>query len=62
MTESQRMYAKPGGDWALRDLQGERFGSWNLKGNYYLLFFGHSLSPETSPMTVYKMTKAIRNI
>jgi len=52
-------YAEPGGEWMLRDLKGRKFGSNNLRGHYYLLFFGHTGSPDVTPLTVMKMTKAV---
>merc|ERR1719469_760349 len=51
---------KLGGDWLLEDLKGKPFGSVSLIGNYYLLFFGGSLCPDVCPMTLHKMSKALR--
>jgi len=62
MTEQEVAYAEPGGEWLLRDLKGKRFGSHNLRGHYYLLFFGHTLSPDVTPLTVMKMTNACKRI
>ena len=59
MTDKEREYAEPGGPWELRDVNGRKFGSKNLRGQYYMLFFGHTLCPEATPLTVLKMTKAI---
>ena len=44
------------------DLKGKPFGSEALKGNYYLLFFGSSLCPDTCPLTLMKMMKVYREI
>lgn len=62
LNESQRMYAEPGGEWTLKDLYGRPFSSFNLRGNYYLLFFGHTLCPDATPLTVANMTKAARKM
>ena len=51
---------KLGGDWLLEDLEGKPFGSKSLLGNYYLLFFGGSLCPDVCPMTLHRMSKALR--
>ena len=44
----------------MKDLRGKDFGSLHLQGNYYLLFFGGTLCPDVCPLTLMKMTKAIR--
>jgi protein SCO1 len=62
MTFKQRIYSRPGGDWVLKDSEGKVFGSHHLKGQYYLLFFGHTMSEDVSPLTVYKMTKAVKRL
>lgn len=51
-----------GGDWVLKDLKGRNFGSKNLEGNYYLLYFGFSLCPDVCPISLMKMSKAIRKL
>jgi cytochrome oxidase Cu insertion factor (SCO1/SenC/PrrC family) len=53
---------KVGGHWVLKDLNGKDFGSPNLNGTYYLLYFGFSLCPDVCSITLMKMTKAIRKI
>ena len=60
MTESQRQFAEPGGDWGLHGINGKRFGSHNLRGSYYIMFFGHTMCPDTTPLTVLKITKAVK--
>lgn len=55
-------FAEPGGDWTLRDLRNTKFGSLNLRGNYYMLFFGTTLSPDVTPLTVMKMVNACKMI
>ena len=62
MTKERREFAEPGGEWVLRDLHGRTFSSLNLRGSYYLLFFGHTGCPEATPLTVMKMTKAARKL
>lgn len=44
------------------DPYGRTFSSVNLRGSYYLLFFGHTCCPDATPLTVMKMTKAARKI
>lgn len=55
-------FAEPGGEWMLRDLNKSRFGSLNLRGSYYMLFFGSTLSPDVTPLTVMKMVNASKAI
>ena len=62
MSEQQRQLAEPGGEWILRDLKGGTFSSINMRGNYYLLFFGHTLCPDATPLTLHKITKAVKRI
>ena len=52
--------ASLGGDWTLRDLNGKRFGSEDLAGHYYLLYFGGTLCPDVCPLTLMKMMKAMK--
>ena len=61
LTEKDKINAV-GGHWLLKDLDGKDFGSHNLAGNYYLLYFGFSLCPDICPISLMKMTKAIRHI
>ena len=51
-----------GGAWTLRDLDGKRFGSADLEGHYYLLFFGGTLCPDICPLTLMKIMKALKLI
>lgn len=51
-----------GGDWQLVDLEGRPFGSEQLKGNYYLLFFGSTLCPDVCPFTLMKIMKVHRQL
>ena len=61
LTEKDKINAV-GGHWVLKDLEGRDFGSYNLAGNYYLLYFGFSLCPDICPISLMKLTKAIRHI
>ena len=61
LTEKDKIN-KIGGNWILKDLNGKNFGSANLNGTYYLLYFGFSLCPDVCPISMMKMTKAIRKI
>jgi len=61
LTEKDKINAV-GGPWLLKDLKGKDFGSSSLQGNYYLLYFGFSLCPDICPISLMKMTKAIRKI
>jgi cytochrome oxidase Cu insertion factor (SCO1/SenC/PrrC family) len=61
MTEKDKINAV-GGAWILKDLQGRDFGSQNLYGTYYLLYFGFSLCPDICPLSLMKMTKVVRKI
>ena len=62
LSEEQIAYLEPGGDWEFYDVRGKKFTSENLQGNYYLMFFGNTLSPDVTPLTLLKMTKAISMI
>lgn len=48
-----------GGHWKLRTLDGRPFGSENLAGHYYLLYFGSTLCPDVCPFTLRSMMKSI---
>lgn len=62
MTETEIAFAEPGGEWTLLNLSGNKFGSYNLRGFYYLMFFGNTLSPDVTPFTLMKMTKAVKQV
>ena len=62
MSMKDRDLALPGGEWSLQDSYGRNFSSVNLRGSYYLLFFGHTACPDACPLTVMKMTKAARKL
>jgi len=61
LTEKEKIN-KVGGSWVLKDLEGKDFGSKNLQGTYYLLYFGFTLCPDICPISMMKMSKAIRKI
>ncbi len=46
----------------MQDLNGKPFGSEELSGKYYLLYFGGSLCPDVCPFTLMTMQKAQRII
>ena len=48
-----------GGDWELKTLNGQRFGSANLSGHYYLMYFGSTLCPDICPLTLHTLMKAL---
>ena len=39
-------------------MKGRRFTHLSLSGSYYLLFFGHTLCPDATPLTLHKITQA----
>ena len=49
-----------GGSWNLRDLNGKPFGSKDLAGHYYLLYFGGTLCPDVCPLTLMKIMHAMK--
>ena len=62
LTDNQREFLEPGGEWTLLDLNGRKFSNHHLVGYYYLMFFGNTLSPDVTPLTLMKMTKAVRKV
>lgn len=62
LTDEQKLYVEPGGPWKLQDLNGRRFTNEDLRGSYYLLFFGNTLCPEATPFTILNMCKAIKRM
>jgi cytochrome oxidase Cu insertion factor (SCO1/SenC/PrrC family) len=51
-----------GGHWQLKDINGKPFGSQDLDGHYYLLFFGTTRCPDVCPLTLDKMMKVHRKV
>lgn len=52
----------PGGPWTLKQINGKEFTHLNLRGYYYLLFFGHTFEPDVTPLTMLKIIRAIREL
>lgn len=51
--------ANIGGPWKLWDIEGRPFGSGDLDGKYYLIYFGFCRCPDVCPQSLYKITKAL---
>lgn len=51
--------AQIGGPWELMDTKGNKFGSQNLKGQYYLVYFGFCQCPDICPQSLQKIAKAL---
>ena len=51
-----------GGDWLLKTLDGQPFGSKDLAGRYYLIYFGSTLSPDVCPFTLHTIMKALTQL
>jgi protein SCO1/2 len=47
-----------GGEWALIDTKGRPFGSDQLRGHYYMVYFGFCNCPDICPNTLTKLSKA----
>ena len=54
--------ANIGGPWRLIDMQGKPFGSGDLDGKYYFIYFGFCRCPDVCPQSLYKLTKALELI
>ena len=48
-----------GGPWKLIGTDGKPFGSDNLKGKYYLMYFGFCNCPDICPNSMTKIKKAV---
>jgi len=48
-----------GGPWRLWDLNGKPFGSTDLEGCNYLIYFGFCNCPDVCPQSLYKISKAL---
>ena len=48
-----------GGSWQLKTISGKPFGSEDLHGNYYLIYFGSTLCPDVCPFTLHNLMKAM---
>lgn len=54
--------ANIGGPWTLVDTKGKKFGSSDLDGSYYLIYFGFTNCPDICPNSLLKLSKAIQKI
>ena len=54
--------ANIGGSWELKDVNGKKFGSADLEGKYYLIYFGFCRCPDVCPQSLNKLTKALEII
>jgi protein SCO1/2 len=54
--------ANIGGPWKLSDLNGMPFGSGDLDGKYYLIYFGFCRCPDVCPQSLHKLSKALEVI
>lgn len=52
--------AKIGGAWKLIDTDGKPFGSRNLEGKYYLIYFGFTKCPDVCPMSMNKIAQTLK--
>lgn len=51
-----------GGDWKLKDTKGNTFGSDDLKGYYYLIYFGFCNCPDICPNSLIKLVKGLQKV
>jgi len=51
---------KLGGDWLLTDMNSQPFSSKQLRGQYYLIYFGFTKCPEICPTTLNYITSVVR--
>lgn len=51
-----------GGDWALVDAQGTRFGSENLAGRPHAVFFGFTHCPDICPNTLSRLARLRKDL
>lgn len=51
-----------GGPWNLIDTSGKPFSHENLKGKYYLIYFGFTRCPDVCPMSLKNISKAVKEI
>ncbi len=48
-----------GGPWKLIDINGKPFGSEDLEGTYYLIYFGFTNCPDICPNSLIKLSRAV---
>ncbi|KRW98827.1 Thioredoxin-like fold [Pseudocohnilembus persalinus] len=51
-----------GGPWKLYDLEGKEFTDQNLKGSYYLIYFGFCNCPDICPNSLHKLSKGLKKL
>ena len=51
--------ASIGGEWEMLDTKGNKFGSKDLEGSYYLIYFGFTNCPDICPNSLSKLSKAL---
>lgn len=54
--------AKIGGEWTLLDHNNKPFGSKDLRGKYYLIYFGFTHCPDVCPTIMAKIAKALKHL
>lgn len=54
--------AKIGAPWELTDYNGNTFGSYNLRGKYYLIYFGFTKCPDVCPASMSKLARVIKEL
>lgn len=54
--------AQIGGDWELIGVDGKPFSSEELKGKYYLIYFGFTHCPDICPNSLTKLSKAVAKV
>lgn len=54
--------AQIGGEWHLTDTEGKPFGSNDLAGTYYLIYFGFTHCPDICPNSLSKVSKAVARV
>eukprot|EP00340_Litonotus_pictus_P008403 CAMPEP_0170520964 /NCGR_PEP_ID=MMETSP0209-20121228/6295_1 /TAXON_ID=665100 ORGANISM="Litonotus pictus, Strain P1" /NCGR_SAMPLE_ID=MMETSP0209 /ASSEMBLY_ACC=CAM_ASM_000301 /LENGTH=262 /DNA_ID=CAMNT_0010807581 /DNA_START=244 /DNA_END=1032 /DNA_ORIENTATION=+ len=52
--------ARIGDSWELTDYNGKPYGSKNLEGKYYLIYFGFTRCPDVCPMSMYKIANTVK--
>lgn len=52
--------AKIGGPWKMIDTNGKPFGSKDLEGKYYLIYFGFTKCPDVCPMSMTKIAQTLK--
>jgi len=62
MKQISKGKASIGGSWRLHDNSGKAFGSADLKGSYYLIYFGFCNCPDICPTSLFKLGKAVSKV